>query len=63
MPKGKLCLITMLKHFFFKLFLKVLKFFSTKRELIGGLDIIKELVQSGEFKNVMPESEASLDER
>ena len=41
----------------------MLNFFLTKRELIGGLDIIKDLVESGEFKNVMPESEASLDER
>ncbi len=25
-----------------------------KRELVGGLDIIKEMVQSGEFKDLIP---------
>ena len=40
-----------------------IKFLKIIRELIGGLDIIKELVQNGEFKGLMPESEATLDER
>ena len=34
----------------------------TKGELIGGLDIMKELVESGEFKSMMPKQE-SMEER
>ena len=32
-------------------------------DLIGGLDIMKELVQSGEFKQMLPKPEESLNDR
>jgi len=32
-------------------------------ELIGGLDIIKELIESGEFRSMLPKEEESLEER
>jgi hypothetical protein len=34
---------------------------NVSRELIGGLDIVKELVESGEFKSVMPQQESLND--
>ena len=32
-------------------------------ELIGGLDIVKELVQNGEFKSMLPKQEETLNDR
>lgn len=32
-------------------------------ELIGGLDIVKEMIQNGEFQSVIPKPEESLNER
>jgi glutaredoxin-related protein len=34
-----------------------------KSELVGGLDIVKELVSTGEFASVLPEKGQSLNDR
>jgi len=34
-----------------------------KGELVGGLDILKELIASGEFQSMLPASETSLEDR
>lgn len=34
-----------------------------KGELVGGLDIVKEMVQSGEFKTMLPKKDLELNER